>query len=110
LPSSQGLELFAYTHPVVGLQESVVQISPSSQLSAAPGVHAPAAQTSLTVHAFPSEQAAVFGVTVQPVSGSHASSVQTFPSSQARATPWQTPPWQVSATVQALPSSQGLVL
>ena len=102
--------LSVFTQPVVGLQESVVQTSASSQLSAAPGVQAPPAQVSLTVQAFPSEQAAALGVYVHPVAGSQASSVQTLLSLQVRLLPWQVPPWQRSATVQAFPSSQGLVL
>src|SRR2546428_10823874 len=47
---------------------------------------------------------------MQPVAGSHESSVQTFASLQLGAgPPTHTPPAQVSAVVQALPSVQGAV-
>src|SRR2546422_11718714 len=46
----------AKTHPPIGSQVSSVQRSPSSQESEAPAVHAPLAQLSPTVHAFPSLQ------------------------------------------------------
>src|SRR5439155_1630135 len=72
-----------------------------------PPTHTPPAQVSAVVQALPSVQAAVFGVFTQPVAGSHESSVQTLASLQLEAgPPTQTPPAQVSAVVQALPSSQ----
>ena len=49
----------------------------------------------------------VFGVFVQPVAGSHPSSVQRSPSSQVGAAPcMQKPPWQLSMPLHALPSLQ----
>src|SRR2546422_537982 len=59
---------------------------------------------------FPSSQGAVFGVFTQPLAGLQESSVQTFPSSQLGAgPPTHRLPAQVSAVVQAFPSSQGAV-
>jgi NAD(P)-dependent dehydrogenase (short-subunit alcohol dehydrogenase family) len=48
--------LFAFWHPVAGMQESVVQTLPSLQLGAGPPTQEPAAQVSAVVHAFPSLQ------------------------------------------------------
>jgi hypothetical protein len=71
----------------------------------------PPEQASFVVQALPSLQAAVLGVCVQPIAGSHASVVQTLPSSQfGAAPPTQTPPEQTSLAVQAFPSLHGLVL
>jgi hypothetical protein len=53
---------------------------------------------------------AVLFVVVQPVVGSHASSVHTSPSLQMRADPPHVPPPQWSLTVQALPSLQAALL
>jgi hypothetical protein len=55
-PSSQASELFAWTHPVAGLQESSVQTLPSLQSSAGPPAHAPPLQVSAVVQALPSLQ------------------------------------------------------
>jgi hypothetical protein len=52
----------------------------------------------------------VAGAVVQPVAGSQLSVVQGLPSSQRRGSPPQLPRSQMSATVQALPSSQLAVL
>jgi hypothetical protein len=57
-PSSQASELFVWTQPVAGLQESSVQPFASSQPSAGPPAHAPPVQVSEVVHAFPSSHAA----------------------------------------------------
>ena len=57
LPSLQAFVLFTCTHPVAGLQESVVQGLPSSQFSASP-TQAPPTQASFSVHAFASLQPA----------------------------------------------------
>src|SRR5213078_305802 len=74
LPSSQAAALAVCTHPVAGLQESVVQALPSSQASGGPPWHAPSAHVSCAVQAFPSSHAAVLGVMVQsPVAGSQES-------------------------------------
>src|SRR5437870_4052163 len=72
--------------------------------------HAPASHTSPVVQTSPSSQGPAWGVCVQPLAGSHASSVHGLPSSQPRG-PWpaQVPSVQVSSVVQASPSSQGPV-
>jgi len=64
------------------LQLSLVQPLLSSQLAAAPAWHAPAEQTSPTVHALPSVQPAALATWVQPVPASQPSAVQTLPSLQ----------------------------
>ena len=85
-PSLQGLVLFTWTQPLDGLQESVVQGLPSSQ-------------------------SADVSVCWQPEPGRHESAVHASPSSQFVGPPdVQPPPLQASPVVQALPSSQGLVL
>src|SRR5437016_605505 len=134
--SSHG-ELFAvFTQPVAGSQESVVHTLLSLQLRAGPPTQAPPAQVSAVVQALPSLQDRVFGVPAhtaaaqvspevqglrsshgrvlgvfaQPVAGSHVSVVHTLPSTQlGGGPPTHTPPAQVSAVVQALPSLQGSV-
>ena len=111
LASLHGAVLFAWTQPVAGLHESSVQTFPSSQFGAGPPRQAPPEQVSAVVQALASSQGAVLFAWTQPVAGLHASSVQTFPSSQFGAgPPRQAPPEQVSAVVQALASSQGAVL
>src|SRR5438876_92372 len=133
LPSSQGRVLFAWAQPVAGLQESVVQTLPSSQLVGAPPAQAPPLQASPevqalpasqpaggrplqipplhvspVVHTLPSSQAGALFACVQPVAGLQESSVQTLPSLQlAGGPPAQAPPLQASPEVQALPSLQG---
>ena len=63
---------------------------------------------SLVVQALPSSHGAVLLVCVQPLEGSHPSSVHGLPSLQSGAgPPTQLPPLQMSLVVQALPSSQG---
>src|SRR5205823_13366057 len=111
LPSVQAAVFGVFTQPVAGSHESSVQTLASLQLEAGPPTQTPPAEVSAVVQALPSVQAAVFGVFTQPVAGSQASSVQTLPSLQLGAEPpTQTPPAQVSAVVQALPSVQGAVL
>jgi hypothetical protein len=108
LLSLHGAVLFACTHPVTGLQLSVVQTSLSLQLSAAPGWQAPPEQVSLVVQTLSSLHGAVLFWCVQPVAGLHPSVVQTLPSLQLDAgPPTQLPPEHVSFVVQALPSLQG---
>src|SRR6266849_1679369 len=110
-PSLHGLVLLVCTQPVTGLQLSSVQTLLSLQLAAGPPTHAPAAQVSLVVQAFPSLQGLVLLMWVHPLAGLQASVVQTFPSSQLGAgPPTQVPPLQVSLVVQAFPSLQGLEL
>jgi hypothetical protein len=110
-PSLHAAVLLAFTQPVAGTQESVVQILPSLQFGGAPPTQAPPLQVSAVVQAFPSSQAAVLVVFWQPSTGSQVSSVQTLPSSQfSGEPPTQTPLLQVSTVVQVSPSSQAAVL
>src|SRR2546422_6572961 len=70
LPSlAHGAVLFVWTQPVAGLQLSVVQTFPSSQLGAGPPTHVPPLQVSFVVQALPSLHGAVLCVCVQPVPG-----------------------------------------
>src|SRR5438876_760846 len=87
LPSLQGGVLLACTQPVVALQLSSVQTLPSSQLGAGPPTHRPALQVSVSVHAFPSLQAALLLVWAQPVDGLQVSSVLSLPAAAVRAAP-----------------------
>src|SRR5712692_9715361 len=110
-PSLHGLVLLICVHPLAGLQASVVQTFPSSQLGAGPPTQVPPLQVSLVVQAFPSLQGLVLLVCTQPVAGLQLSSVQTLPSSQLGAgPPTHAPLLQVSFVVQAFPSLQGLML
>jgi hypothetical protein len=59
LPSLHGAALFAYVHPVAGLQESSVQTLESSQSSGAPPTHAPPEHVSAVVQVLPSLQGSV---------------------------------------------------
>src|SRR2546425_1069885 len=109
-PSSQGAVFGVFTQPLAGLQESSVQTFRSSQLGAGPPTHPPPAQVSAVVQALPSLPGAVCGGFTRRSGGSQEPSVQTLPSLQLGAgPPTQTPPAQVSAVVQALPSLQGAV-
>src|SRR5207237_2877912 len=90
---------------------AVVQALPSLQdrVFGVPA-HTPAAQVSPEVQGLRSSHGRVLGVFTQPVAGSHVSVVHTLPSVQmGGGPPTQTPPAQVSAVVQALPSLQGSV-
>ncbi|MEE9471062.1 MAG: hypothetical protein V3W32_05030, partial [Gemmatimonadota bacterium] len=110
-PSSQDAALFAFTQPLAESHESSVQTFPSSQFGAAPPTQAPPAQVSDVVQASPSSQEAVLSAFTHPVAELHESSVQTLPSSQfGAAPPTQAPAEQVSAVVQASPSSHEAVL
>jgi hypothetical protein len=111
LPSSQVAVLFACAHPVAGLQESFVQGLLSLQFGAAPPTHAPPAQVSPVVQAFPSLQATVLFAWAQPVAGTHESLVHGLLSLQfGAAPPTHAPPEHVSPVVHALPSLQDAVL
>src|SRR5438093_10620423 len=70
--------------------------------------HTPAWQVSAVVHALPSLQAvplATGGFEQAPVSGLQVPAVWHWSGAgQTTAVPWQPPPWQLSAVVQALPS------
>jgi hypothetical protein len=76
-----------------------------------PGVHCLSLQVSPFVHTFPSSQGKVFAAWTQPAVGSQLSVVQSVPSAQPFAAslgvPTHAPPWHVSASVHALPSSHG---
>jgi len=86
LPSLHGSLLFVNTHPVAGLQVSVVQPSPSLHATGVPPAHAPPEQVSVVVHALPSLHGSVLLVCVQPVAGSHASLVHIQPHNDQRPT------------------------
>ncbi len=62
LPSEQAAPLLVVTQPLTGSQLSLVQTLPSSQGTAVPGLHWPAAQRSLLVQALLSVQAALLAV------------------------------------------------
>jgi len=110
LPSLQGAVLLVWTHPVAGSHPSSVQGFASSQLGSIPGRHTPWRHVSWSVHALPSSQGLMFGGKMQPMDGSHASSVHTLPSVHVTGPPaWHTPSRHVSPVVQALPSLQGFV-
>src|SRR5207244_2789955 len=80
------------------------------QTGGGPPTQVPPAQVSAVVQALRSSHGRVLGVFAQPVAGSHVSVVHTLPSVQmGGGPPTQTPPAQVSAVVQALPSLQGSV-
>src|SRR5206468_277402 len=103
--------LFAWPHPVAGLQESSVQTLPSLQFGGGPPLHDPPPQVSLVVQALPSLQEAVLFVWTHPVAGLQESSVQTLPSLQfGGGPPLHDPAPQVSLVVEALPSLQEAVL
>ena len=95
--------------PPVGEHVSVVQASPSSQLTALPA-HWPAVQVSAVVQAVPSLHAvpSARGACAQPLAGLQVSVVQVLPSSQLMVLPTHWPAAQASAVVQAFASSQGV--
>jgi len=110
-PSSQGAVLLLKTHPVAGLQLSVVQALSSLHVTVAPPWQVPPPQVSPEVQAFPSSQGAVLLLKTHPVAGLQLSLVQALSSLHTTvAPPWQVPPPQLSPEVQAFPSSQGAVL
>jgi len=109
-PSLQEAVLGVYTHPVDGLQESVVHTFESLQTNGVPPWQVPPEQISPVVQAFPSLQDALLGVYTHPVAGLHVSLVHTFESLQTTAVPPQVPPEQISPAVQAFPSLHDAVL
>ncbi len=89
-------------------QLSVVQTLLSLQTLATPP-QMPLVQASAVVHARPSSHkvpSVTLPNTQTPVLGLQLSDVQALLSLQTLATPLQTPAWQVSPLVQALPSLQ----
>jgi hypothetical protein len=98
-------------HPESGLQESVVQVSSSSQLGGAPPTHWPALHVSPVVQPLPSSQGTAFVTWTQPILGSQESSVHGFASSQSSDPVGpQTPASQTSPVVQTSPSKQSSAL
>src|SRR5437870_1936058 len=80
------------------------------QKGGGPPTQTPPAEVSAVVDALPSLHGRVFGAFTQPVAGSRGSGVHAFAESQLGAgPPTQVPFAQVSAVVQALPSSHGKV-
>ena len=80
LPSSQAAVLFAKTHPVPGLHESLVQGLLSLQTVADPAWHVPPPHVSPVVQGLPSSQALVLFAWKQPVTALQRSFVQGFES------------------------------
>jgi hypothetical protein len=102
--------------PVAGLHvPAVLQLFPPLQTTGFAPVQTPAWHVSTNVQALPSLQGLPSGTAElehAPVSGSQTPA-RWHASAGAHATglpPWQTPAWQVSTCVQALPSSQGVPL
>jgi hypothetical protein len=99
-------------HPVTGLQLSVVQALPSSQLRADPGVQTPIWQVSLPLQTLPSLHDVPFATAAwpQPSTGSQVSVVQGLLSSQLSGAPAvHVPPWQVSFPLQTVASGHGVL-
>ena len=111
LPSLHGDELALWTQPALPSQLSSVQTLPSLQFGDAPPLQLPWPQVSEVVQALPSLQGCVLGLWLQPLALSHPSFVHGLLSSQAiTPPPLQTPDWQASSPVHALPSLQAPVL
>jgi hypothetical protein len=109
LPSSHAALLAVWVQPAAKSHVSSVQGLASSQLCGPPGVHAPFAHVSATVHTLPSEHGALLLLLLQPLA-SHVSVVHGLPSSHgAGLVAWHTPAWHASPVVQLEPSSHGPV-
>ena len=106
-PSLQAAVVVLCTQPLVGSQASIVHGLLSSQLLGLAPAHAPSLHWPGMVQMSVAPHGPVAGVDVQPLLGSHASSVQSLPSSQFLSLPLQVPAAQVSAVVHLLPSSHG---
>jgi hypothetical protein len=107
----QQLDTPVCVQPAGDGQESVVHALPSSQLVGPPGTQVPPLHTSPVVQALLSSQASELLMWTQPEPESQLSFVQILPSSQpGGGPPTQPPPLQVSAVVQASPSSHELLL
>jgi len=111
LPSLQGAVLLVKTHPVAGLQVSVVHTLLSLQMMPVPA-HTPAVHTSPLVQALPSLQTVPLAtfVNTHPVAGAQVSAVQALLSLHTSAVPPHTPLVHTSPVVQALPSLQAVPL
>lgn len=108
LPSSQLPLAGALTQPPLGSQLSVVQALLSPQAFAAPGLQPPALHASPVVQTLPSSHGAEFTANMQPLSGSHASSVQGLPSAHCSGVPAaHAPSLHASPLEHRLPSSHG---
>jgi hypothetical protein len=84
--------LFVKTQPVAGSHVSLVHTLLSPQTRGPPGWQLPPEHTSLTVHASPSEHAAVLLALMQPAAASQLSVVQTLLSLQLNGVPaWHVP-------------------
>lgn len=113
----QGVQFETATcvHPEPGAHASVVQASWSSQSGAGPGVHTPPWQVSPDVHALPSshgKSSGRVGAEQVPSTGLHVPAVWHW-SGTGHATgdvPTHAPFRHTSTRVQALPSSQDVVL
>ena len=111
LPSLQAIVLLAFLHPVAGTHESVVHRLLSLQSGAGPPAHEPPLHLSLVVHALPSSHGWTLLACTQPLTTSHESLVHRLPSSQfGGGPPTQLPLPHLSFVVQALLSSQAMVL
>lgn len=110
-PSSQITELALFLQPLPASQLSVVHSLLSSQFRTPPGLQLPPPQASAAVHAFPSLQATVFAVEVQPIARLQTSSVQGLLSLHTTGWPaMQAPSLHASPLVHWLLSLQGSLL
>ncbi len=110
-PSEHGTVLALWAQSATASHESVVQISPSSQLFEIPATQLELLQKSLIVHTLLSLQPPALAANTQPLALLQLSSVHTLPSSQPSAEPPKhVPPLQASLVVHALPSLQGAEL
>ena len=106
LPSLQSPSCAVWVQPDAMLQESAVQLLPSSHPWATPAVHVPFAHRSPPEQTLPSSHVAVFGRLRQPELGSQESSVHTLPSEQSTVPCTAQAPAAHLVAVHALPSSQ----
>jgi hypothetical protein len=112
LPSSHDAPLASAvcTQPCDGEHATEWQLSTAAQDSGVPWVQTPALQVSLPLHTFASShELPVSAVCTQPCAGTQAAEWHTSEATQLGAPAWvQTPALQVSAPLQALPSSHEL--
>ena len=93
--------------PLLDSHDHVAHAVLSAQTLTVPDLHSPPAQESPTVHSVPSEHGKPSSLLLkQPLLGSQPSVVHGLPSSQFFSDPTtHMPPWQLSLTVQLLPSA-----